>query len=115
MAFTMQLKWLVGNTQALVHSLSGQGMWGYQACDSFTVKENTESFSASPHPSKGRSNHILEYHEVGPQHSMLKDIGRAEYYSIIDEEALEGGNEKSLVGDGDGRHGIAGGGGGKQL
>ncbi|KAK9157700.1 hypothetical protein Scep_004274 [Stephania cephalantha] len=37
--------------------VSGQGMWPYQASDSFTVKENTESFSASPYPSKGRSNH----------------------------------------------------------
>jgi len=27
---------------------------------------------------------------VGPEHSFLKDIGRAEYYSITDEEALEG-------------------------
>ncbi|ESQ42981.1 hypothetical protein EUTSA_v10014630mg [Eutrema salsugineum] len=27
---------------------------------------------------------------VGPEHSFLKDMGRAEYYSVTDEEALEG-------------------------
>ena len=32
----------------------------------------------------------LDYPGVGPEHSFLKDIGRAEYYSITDEEALEG-------------------------
>lgn len=32
----------------------------------------------------------LDYPGVGPEHSFLKDIGRAEYYSISDEEALEG-------------------------
>ncbi|KAI4374765.1 hypothetical protein MLD38_012720 [Melastoma candidum] len=31
----------------------------------------------------------LDYPGVGPEHSFLKDIGRAEYYSITDEEALE--------------------------
>ncbi|XP_073152990.1 tryptophan synthase beta chain 1 [Henckelia pumila] len=31
----------------------------------------------------------LDYPGVGPEHSFLKDIGRAEYYSITDEEALQ--------------------------
>ncbi|KAG0471384.1 hypothetical protein HPP92_015930 [Vanilla planifolia] len=31
----------------------------------------------------------LDYPGVGPEHSYLKDIGRAEYYSVTDEEALE--------------------------
>ncbi|XP_049401383.1 tryptophan synthase beta chain 1 [Solanum stenotomum] len=31
----------------------------------------------------------LDYPGVGPEHSFLKDLGRAEYYSITDEEALE--------------------------
>lgn len=31
----------------------------------------------------------LDYPGVGPEHSFLKDIGRAEYYSITDDEALE--------------------------
>jgi tryptophan synthase beta chain len=31
----------------------------------------------------------LDYPGVGPEHSHLKDIGRAEYYSITDAEALE--------------------------
>ncbi|WZZ70039.1 hypothetical protein YC2023_081409 [Brassica napus] len=32
----------------------------------------------------------LDYPGVGPEHSFLKDMGRAEYYSVTDEEALEG-------------------------
>jgi hypothetical protein len=32
----------------------------------------------------------LDYPGVGPEHSFLKDVERAEYYSITDEEALEG-------------------------
>ncbi len=32
----------------------------------------------------------LDYPGVGPEHSMFKDSGRAEYYTIDDEEALEG-------------------------
>jgi tryptophan synthase beta chain len=30
----------------------------------------------------------LDYPGVGPEHSFLKDTGRAEYYSITDKEAL---------------------------
>jgi len=32
----------------------------------------------------------LDYPGVGPEHSWLKDTGRAEYVSITDDEALEG-------------------------
>jgi len=32
----------------------------------------------------------LDYPGVGPEHSYLKDAGRAEYYSVSDAEALEG-------------------------
>ena len=32
----------------------------------------------------------LDYPSVGPEHSYLKDTGRAEYTSVNDEEALEG-------------------------
>jgi tryptophan synthase beta chain len=32
----------------------------------------------------------LDYPGVGPEHSFLKDIGRAEYHSATDKEALEG-------------------------
>ncbi len=32
----------------------------------------------------------LDYPGVGPEHSYLKDTGRAEYVSVTDEEALEG-------------------------
>jgi tryptophan synthase beta chain len=31
----------------------------------------------------------LDYPGVGPEHSWLKDIGRAKYYSITDQEALD--------------------------
>lgn len=31
----------------------------------------------------------LDYPGVGPEHSMLKDINRAEYYAITDDEAVE--------------------------
>lgn len=31
----------------------------------------------------------LDYPGVGPEHSYLKDVGRAEYYSITDQQALE--------------------------
>ncbi|KAG5374919.1 hypothetical protein IGI04_039515 [Brassica rapa subsp. trilocularis] len=31
----------------------------------------------------------LDYPGVGPEHSFLKDMGRAEYFSVTDEEALE--------------------------
>lgn len=31
----------------------------------------------------------LDYPGVGPEHSFLKDLGRAEYYSITDKEALD--------------------------
>ncbi|XP_024018596.1 tryptophan synthase beta chain 1 [Morus notabilis] len=31
----------------------------------------------------------LDYPGVGPEHSFLKDTGRAEYYSVTDDEALE--------------------------
>ena len=30
----------------------------------------------------------MDYPGVGPEHSYLKDNGRAEYYSVTDEEAL---------------------------
>ncbi|CAF2150173.1 unnamed protein product [Brassica napus] len=31
----------------------------------------------------------LDYPGVGPEHGFHKDVGRAEYYSVIDGEALE--------------------------
>ncbi|PNX54795.1 tryptophan synthase beta chain 2 chloroplastic-like, partial [Trifolium pratense] len=31
----------------------------------------------------------LDYPGVGPEHSFLKDLGCAEYYTITDDEALE--------------------------
>ncbi|MFM6397109.1 MAG: tryptophan synthase subunit beta, partial [Planktothrix sp.] len=31
----------------------------------------------------------LDYPGVGPEHSYLKDLGRAEYYSVTDQQALD--------------------------
>ncbi len=31
----------------------------------------------------------LDYPGIGPEHSYLKDLGRAEYYAVTDAEALE--------------------------
>lgn len=39
----------------------------------------------------------LDYPGVGPEHSYLKDIGRAEYVSITDQEALDAFKEMSKV------------------
>ena len=32
----------------------------------------------------------LDYASVGPEHALLRDLGRAEYTYVTDEEALEG-------------------------
>jgi tryptophan synthase beta chain len=32
----------------------------------------------------------LDYPGIGPEHSFLKDVGRAEYHAVTDEEALDG-------------------------
>lgn len=39
----------------------------------------------------------LDYPGVGPEHSFLKDVGRAEYFSVTDDEALEGTQNETLV------------------
>ena len=65
---------LVAGTPGVLHgsySMLLQDQWGQ-------VKE-THSISAG-----------LDYPGVGPEHAYYKDIGRAEYTSVTDEEALEG-------------------------
>ena len=32
----------------------------------------------------------MDYAAIGPEHSLLRDLGRAEYYSVTDEEAVDG-------------------------
>ncbi|MBD2040943.1 tryptophan synthase subunit beta [Microcoleus sp. FACHB-672] len=39
----------------------------------------------------------LDYPGVGPEHSYLKDLGRAEYYSVTDEQALDAFKRLSLL------------------
>lgn len=56
-----------------------QGMYTYLLQDSNGQISEVHSISAG-----------LDYPGVGPEHALLKDIKRAEYYSVTDEEALEG-------------------------
>lgn len=56
-----------------------QGMQTYLLQDSNGQISEVHSISAG-----------LDYPGVGPEHALLKDIKRAEYYSVTDEEALEG-------------------------
>lgn len=56
-----------------------QGMHTYLLQDSNGQISEVHSISAG-----------LDYPGVGPEHALLKDIKRAEYYSVTDDEALEG-------------------------
>ncbi|WP_019176708.1 tryptophan synthase subunit beta [Methanomassiliicoccus luminyensis] len=64
-------------------SLSGGKIGVLHGCKSYLLQDenglikNTHSISAG-----------LDYPGVGPEHSMLKDIGRAEYVGVTDDEAL---------------------------
>lgn len=53
------------------------GFRSYLLCDEFGQVIDTHSISAG-----------LDYPGVGPEHAYLKDIGRAQYVTITDEEAL---------------------------
>jgi len=64
---------LVEGTQGVLH-----GAYSYMLQDEHGQVQETHSISAG-----------LDYPGVGPEHSHLKDIGRAEYVAITDEEALE--------------------------
>lgn len=55
-----------------------QGMRNYLLQDEFGQVAEVHSISAG-----------LDYPGVGPEHCLLKDINRAEYFSITDDEALE--------------------------
>ena len=55
-----------------------QGMKNYLLQDEFGQVAEVHSISAG-----------LDYPGVGPEHCLLKDINRAEYFSITDDEALE--------------------------
>lgn len=56
-----------------------QGMHTYLLQDSNGQISEVHSISAG-----------LDYPGVGPEHALLKDIKRAEYYSVTDDEALKG-------------------------
>lgn len=55
-----------------------QGMRNYLLQDEFGQVAEVHSISAG-----------LDYPGVGPEHCLLKDISRAEYFSVTDDEALE--------------------------
>lgn len=65
---------LLKGTQGVLH-----GSRSYVLQDEYGQIRETYSISAG-----------LDYPGVGPQHSYLKDSGRAEYVSVTDDEALEG-------------------------
>jgi len=65
---------LNGGTVGILH-----GMKSYFLQDEEGQIMNTHSVSAG-----------LDYPGVGPEHAFLKEIGRAEYLTATDEEALEG-------------------------
>jgi tryptophan synthase beta chain len=56
-----------------------QGMQTYLLQDNYGQISEVHSISAG-----------LDYPGVGPEHSLLKDIKRGEYYSVTDDEAMEG-------------------------
>ncbi|MDP9246807.1 MAG: pyridoxal-phosphate dependent enzyme, partial [Candidatus Dormibacteraeota bacterium] len=63
---------LVGGRPGVLH-----GSFSYLLQDSDGQVETTESVSAG-----------LDYPGVGPEHSLLRDIGRAEYVAVTDAEAV---------------------------
>ncbi len=65
---------LLSGTPGVLH-----GAKSYLLQDAFGQVEETESVSAG-----------LDYPGVGPEHSYLKDVGRAEYVAVTDAEALAG-------------------------
>ncbi|HEU4797783.1 MAG TPA: tryptophan synthase subunit beta [bacterium] len=65
---------LVAGTPGVLH-----GAYSYLLQDATGQVRGTHSVSAG-----------LDYPGVGPEHSFLKDSGRAEYVAVTDDEALEG-------------------------
>jgi len=65
---------LVAGTPGVLH-----GAYSYLLQDAAGQVRGTHSVSAG-----------LDYPGVGPEHSFLKDSGRAEYVAVTDDEALEG-------------------------
>ncbi len=62
------------------------GMLTYVLQDKYGQIQTTHSVSAG-----------LDYPGVGPEHSFLKSVGRAEYKAVTDEEALEAFNDLSRI------------------
>lgn len=64
-------------------SLSGGEIGVLHGCRSYLLQDKDGMIRDTHSISAG-----LDYPGVGPEHSMLKDIGRAEYVGVTDEEAL---------------------------
>ncbi len=64
-------------------SLSGGEIGVLHGCRSYLLQDKDGMIKDTYSISAG-----LDYPGVGPEHSMLKDIGRAEYVGVTDEEAL---------------------------
>ena len=58
----------------------GRGRWKFAVMIKDTAGEAGEVYSISAG---------LDYPSVGPEHALLKDMGRAEYVSVTDREALD--------------------------
>jgi tryptophan synthase beta chain len=77
----------------------GKGLEGVEHSATLTVGEpgvlhGTRSYLLQDKHGQVSSTHSiapgLDYPGVGPEHSYLKDIGRAEYVAVTDDQALEG-------------------------
>jgi len=66
-------------------SLVAGGVGVLHGTKSYVLQDNHGQIRETHSVSAG-----LDYPGVGPEHSYLKDIGRAEYVAVSDEEALEG-------------------------
>jgi tryptophan synthase beta chain len=64
-------------------SLSGGSVGVLHGCKSYLLQDQNGMVKETHSVAAG-----LDYPGVGPEHSLLKDIGRAEYVGVTDEEAL---------------------------
>jgi tryptophan synthase beta chain len=71
------------NTERHSASLSAGSVGVLHGCKSYLLQDRDGMVRSTHSVAAG-----LDYPGVGPEHSLLKDIGRAEYVGVTDEEAL---------------------------